>query len=244
MKQFLCRVEKSVLLWSNTIALTLDAPDLARSMRAGQFALVRDPNTFDPYLRRTAWLYRIENKRITLTIRADDVLMRRLQPGNFIDVLAPIGNPITFDANIQHVLLIGEGEQIAQLVAIAQAALAQNCEVVLVHHAIAPDQIFPTYLLAPEIEYHTDSANAELMLWADALVLSGSDEFYRTIAERVRNARYRLESGFARALIDMPMPCGTGECFACAIDTRNGIKRTCVDGPWFDLLDMQLRGAR
>ena len=213
-------------------------------MRAGQFALVRDPNTFDPYLRRTAWLYHIENGRVIFAVRADDGLTRRLQPGNLIDVLAPIGNTITFATSIKHGLLVGEDEHITHLIAIAQAALTQNLEIVLVHHALAPDKIFPAHLLAPEIEYHTDPANNDLLMWADALVLSGSDEFYRTMAERVRDARYRLESGFARALIDRSMPCGTGECFTCAIDTRNGIKRTCVEGPWFDLKDLQLRGAQ
>lgn len=242
MKQLLCRVAEICPLWSNRSALTIDAPDLARSMQAGQGALVRDPNTFDPYLRRTAWLYRIENGCVTFAVRADDRLMRRLKPGDWVDVLAPIGNAITFDVNAKRVLLIGEGEHIAHLIAIAEHAIEQKREVVLVHHAI--DKIFPAHLLAPEIEYHTDPANAELMMWADTLVLNGSQEFYQMIADLVRAARYRLETGFARALIDMPMPCGTGECFACAINTRRGVECACVDGPWFDLSDLELRGAR
>jgi dihydroorotate dehydrogenase electron transfer subunit len=244
MKQTVYGVIDSARLWSNTQWLTIDAPELARSMQAGQFALVSNPSSFDPYLRRTAWVYRIENERVTFVLRAEDVLTRQLRPGDFIDVLAPLGNSIQFDANVKRVLIIGEQERIAQLIPIAEMAIRQQREVVLVHHAVSSEKIFPAYLLAPEIEYRTDPAQSELLTWADALVLSGSEEFYRTMADATRDARYRLENGFARALIDIPMPCGTGECFACAIDTRHGVERACVDGPWFDLSDWELRRAR
>jgi dihydroorotate dehydrogenase electron transfer subunit len=142
------------------------------------------------------------------------------------------------------VLVFGESDRIAPLLFIAEMSIQQNRAVVLAHHAVHRDKIFPAHLLAPEIEFHADPANAELLTWADALVLSGSEEFYRTAADSVRAARYHLENGFVRALIDMPMPCGTGECFACAIDTRRGVERACVDGPWFDLSDLELRRAR
>jgi dihydroorotate dehydrogenase electron transfer subunit len=241
MKQHLCRVIENVPLWSNTSALTIDAPDLARSMQAGQFALLRNPSSFDPYLRRTAWLYRIENERVVFAMRSDDPLARQLRPGDTIDALAPLGNSIQFDTNVKHVLVVGEQERIVQLIPIVEMAIRQQREVVLVHHAASSEKNFPAHLLVSEIEYHAEPANAELLTWADALVLSGSEEFYRTMAEATRDARYRLENGFARALIDMPMPCGTGECFACAIDTRRGVERACVDGPWFDLNDFALR---
>jgi dihydroorotate dehydrogenase electron transfer subunit len=241
MKQSLYRVTESTRLWSNTQVLTIDAPALARSMQAGQFALLRNPNSFDPYLRRTAWLHRKETERVTFTLLADDLLTRQLRAGEEVDVLAPLGNAIQFDANTKHVLAIGEGDRIAPLLFIAETAIRQGREVVLMHRTTSGENIFPAYLLAPEIEYRTDEANVELIVWADALMLSGSEEFYRALAEAIRAARYRLEYGFARALIDMPMPCGTGECFACAVDTRRGVERACVDGPWFDLNDFALR---
>jgi NAD(P)H-flavin reductase len=244
MKQSVYRVTGSARLWSNTQVLTIDAPDLARTMQAGQFALLRHPNTYDPYLRRTAWFYRAGNEHVTLTLRADDALTQLLRVGESVDVLAPLGKAIQFDANVKHILVVGEGESIPQLISIVEMAIRQQRAVVLVHRAPSIDQIFSSHLLVPEIEYRTDEPNAELIVWADACVLAGSEEFYRTMAETVRAARYRLESGFARGLIDMPMPCGTGECFACAVDRRHGLVRACVDGPWFDLSDFEMRGMR
>jgi len=258
-KQHLCRVIENRLLWSSVQLLTLDAPDLAPAMRPGQFALLRDPTTFDPYLRRTAWLYRIDGTRVAFTLPANDPLAARARAGDTLDMLAPLGRAVEFDASARHILLVGEGARVATLIAIAENAIRQQREVVLVlrlHFAALPSavaqdsaqdasEVFPAHLLAPEIEYRTDSdaLNTELIAWADTVVASGSDELRRGLADAIRAARYHIEPGFARGLIDLLMPCGTGDCFACAVETRHGIQRACVDGPWFDLAEFEQRRA-
>jgi dihydroorotate dehydrogenase electron transfer subunit len=241
MKQHLCRVAENRVLWSDVGLLMLDAPGLV--MHPGQFALARDPSTLDPYLRRTMWLYHSEGERVAFTLPANDPLAARAQIGDTIDLLAPLGHAVEFDANARHVLLIGEGARVVPLIAIADSAIAQQREVVLVYYGA---DAFPPHLLAPEVEYRTD-ANAlsiELITWADAMVASGTDDIYRTLADAVRAARYRLEPGLARVLVDLPMPCGTGDCYACAVETRRGVQLACVDGPAFDLIDLENRILR
>ncbi len=225
--------------------LTLDAPDLAPAMRPGQFALLRDPTTFDPYLRRTAWLHRIDGTRVAITLLANDPLAQRARAGDTLDVLAPLGRAVEFDASARHILLVGESARVATLIAVAENAIRQQREVVLIARAASSGEAFPAHLLPPEIEYRTDSdaLGAELVTWADAVVASGSEKLYRALADAIRAARYRIEPGFACGLIDLPMPCGTGECYACAVETRHGIQRACVDGPWFDLAQFEQRRA-
>ncbi len=225
-------------LWSNVQLLTFDAPELATTMRPGQFALVRDPSTLDPYLRRTMWLYRNEGEHVAFTLPAHDPLAARTRVGDTLDLLAPIGRAVEFDANARHILLIGEDARVAPLIVIADSAVLQQREVVLICRGA---DAFPPYLLAPEIEYRTDAnaLGAELIAWADAIVASGPDTLYDALADVVRAARYRLEPGWARGLIDLPMPCGTGECYACAIETRRGVQLACVDGPALDLADFE-----
>ena len=243
MKQHLCRVIENRVLWANVQLLTFDAPELAPAMRPGQFALVRDPTTFDPYLRRTAWLYRVDATRVAFTLPANNPLAARTRPGDRLDVLVPLGRAIEFGANARHILLIGEGARVAPLIAVAESAIAQGREVALVCRGA---EVFPAHLLAPEIEYRTDASalGDELVVWADAIVANGSNELYRILAEIVRSARYRLEPGLARGFIDLPMPCGTGACYVCAVETRSGIQLACVDGPAFDLADFENRSTR
>ena len=239
MKQYLCRVIDNRNLWADAQLVTFDALEVAHALRPGQFALVRDATTFDPYLRRTLWLYKIENTGVAFTLSARDPLAARARVGDTLDLLAPLGNAIEFNANVRRVLLIGEGTRIVQLIALAHDAVAQAREVVLVNRG---ENVFPAHLLSPEIEYRTDEAlNAELISWADAIVASGSDELYRALADAIRAARYRLEPGFARMIVAAPMPCGTGVCYACAVETARGVQLACADGPAFDLATLENR---
>lgn len=250
MKPYPCRVIENRILWADAQLIAFDSPDpstssgqsLARALRPGQFALARDATTREPYLRRVLWLYQIEATRAAFTLPAHDPLVARVRVGDSLDLLAPFGRVIEFDANARRVLLIGEGTRVAQLIALAHAAIMQAREVVLVNRG---ENIFPAHLLSPEIEYRTDDAlSAELLTWADAIVASGPSELYRALADAIRATRYRLEPGFARVIVDAPMPCGTGVCCACAVETTRGVQLACADGPAFDLCAFENRRAR
>jgi dihydroorotate dehydrogenase electron transfer subunit len=225
--------------------IAFDAPDLARAIRPGQFALARDATTLDPYLRRTLWLYQVDGDQIAFTLSLCDPLALRARPGDTLDLLAPLGHAIEFDTIARHILLVGEGTQTARLIVIAHTAIARGCEVVLITKPGSIIDDFPIQLLSPAIEYRaSDIVDAELITWADAIVASGSTEFYRALADSIHAVRYRLEPGLARVLVDMPMPCGTGACCACAVDTARGVKFACVDGPAFDLTEFENRRTR
>ena len=248
MKQYLCRVIDNRNLWADAHLFTFDVPELGRALRPGQFALARDATTFDPYLRHALWLYQIEDTRVAFTLSARDPLAARTRVGDTLDLLVPLGNAIELDANARHVLLIGEGARIVQLIALAHDAVAQAREVVLASPAPVTNGggygvgVFPAHLLSPEVEYRTEDAlSVELIAWADAIVASGSDELYRALGEAIRAARYRLEPGFARVIVDAPMPCGTGACYACAVETARGVQLACADGPAFDLAALENR---
>jgi dihydroorotate dehydrogenase electron transfer subunit len=237
MKQRLCCITENRQIWSDVRLLTVDAPELAGAMRPGQFARLRDPMTFDPYLRRTAWFYRVDGGRVAWTLPEGDPLAARSRAGDMLDVLAPLGRAIELDPNARHVLLVGQAAHIAPLLAIAERAVLQQREVVLVGRAA---EAFPAHLLPPEIEYRTDpgAMGNELIKWADVIIASGSDELYHALADSVRAVHFQIEPGRVRVLIDVPMPCGTGDCYACAVETRRGIRLACVDGPLFDLSEL------
>lgn len=241
MKQHLPRVVANRLLWGTTQLLTLQSPELARSMRPGQFALARDASTLDPYLRRTLWLYETQAEQVALTLDANDPLAIRARAGDILDVLAPLGRAVEFARDAKHILLIGEGARIMPLVAIAHDAVRHGCEVVLGCRPSSNEgaELFPHHLLSPEIEYRTrDVESAELIAWADALILSGSSNLIRAVADALRVTRYSIEPGFARVMLEMPMPCGFGVCYACAVDTSRGVQLVCVDGPAIDLVEL------
>jgi dihydroorotate dehydrogenase electron transfer subunit len=245
LKQYLVPVIENKRLWAGVQSLTVNAPELARSIHPGQFALARDPLTSDPYLRRTLWPYEITAGSITFALPSHDPLAQRTRAGDTIDVNAPFGRAIEFNANVRRILLIGEDERLALLVAIAHDAIKRKLEVVLAAKCNLASDFFPPHLLSTEVEYRTeDTFNSDLIAWADAIVASGSPEFYRMLANAIRDVRYLLEPGFAQVLVDLPMPCGVGICGACTIETGRGVRLACTDGPTFDLSELEDRRTR
>ncbi len=247
MKNILCRVAENRALWAHLTAIRVDVPELAQTIRPGQFVTARDPTTLDPYLRRALFPVQVEGSRVQLALPSSDPLARRAQRGALIDLVAPLGNALEIDANARHVLLVADGVHAAPIVFIARRLIAQAREVVVVARGNS-DEILPAYFLPPEIEYQILSdaeprLNPDWLRWADALVASAEWEAYAPLAREIAAARYRLTRGFAFVLANLPMPCGIGDCGACAVETAPGIALACRAGPFFDLADLRQERA-
>ncbi len=240
MRQHLLRLVENRTLWSNVQRLVFTAPELALALRPGQFALVRDPAASDPYLRRTAWFFEADRERAALTLSSADPIARRARAGDWLDVLAPLGRPIEFAAGVRQLLLVGEGAGLARLVPIARHAITLGWAVVLVASASDAGAALPAALLPPEVEYRAGLAvETELIAWADTIIACGPAALYRSLADATRSVGLRLEPGRVRALIDLAMPCGTGACGACAVPAAGRPRLACVDGPTFDLAELE-----
>ncbi len=245
MKQHLCRVVGNTRLFADVQQISFDSAELAATMQPGQFALVRDPRSFDPYLRRAAWFYGVDRASVTLTLPSADPIVARVRDGDILDLLAPLGRAVAWPDSARHILFVGQDSRIPPLVAMARRAVQQDRSVVLSVLAAADRELFPAHLLPPEIEYQAGAAvNPELIAWADVLVASGSDEMYGLLGDLVRRVRFRLERGFMYTLIHLPMPCGTGDCHTCAVETSHGMRLACTDGPVFDWIELENRRTR
>jgi hypothetical protein len=101
---------------------------------------------------------------------------------------------------------------------------------------------YPLEALDPEIELRLGDLPAllaEYVSAADCVFIHTAPQrhsaFYQTIAQ----TRALVATNFARALIQLPLPCGVGACGACYLKTARGWKLTCIDGPFFSLADLQ-----
>lgn len=245
MKRHLARILDRKARSAHFDSITVHAPELARTLRPGNFVLARDPTTFDPYLRRALYPLHIQGDQFQFALAASDPLAARIEIGATLDLLAPLGKPVAFDAAAQHILLAADGAPIAPLIFFARDAIAQGRAVLLITRGDA----FPTRHLLPEIEYRARAANetwldAETIAWADQIIASGSPAAYAQLADTIIQTRYRLQRGFARVWADAPMPCGIGDCWACAVETSRGFALACVDGPFFDLAELSARSRQ
>lgn len=142
--------------------LSLQAPELARAARPGQFLLVRcaEEGSFDPLLRRALFVSAVEEAlgQVALLYEPSDrglLWLSRGRPGDPIDVLGPFGQPFALDRRSRTLLLIGQGPGLAALLFLARRAAARGCSVTLLAGAARAELIPPPFLLPSEVEYQT-----------------------------------------------------------------------------------------
>jgi dihydroorotate dehydrogenase electron transfer subunit len=234
--------------------LTLHAPELARAARPGQAALVRcaPPASADPLLRRPLFLAGADGAAgsVELLVAPEERGLAWLaaQPvGARLDLYGPVGAGFAIDGRTRNLLLAGQGQGLPALVALSRSAAARGIAVVLLASAAAPDLLPPPLLLPPDVEYQTSDGGdgglpallAGALGWADQLCLAIDGELLAPVSAAVRAGKLRWERDFAQAIVAGPMPCGLGTCLSCHLETRDGPRLRCKDGPVFDLRELR-----
>ncbi|WP_110520215.1 iron-sulfur cluster-binding protein [Herpetosiphon llansteffanensis] len=230
--------------------LTVASQQLA-SAQPGQWAMLHHGLGNDPFLRSRAWII-ATNRSSTATLALDlhDPLLAtiaRLPKASELDVLGPLGRPLSSDGQ-KATLLIAEGNAIYSLLFYAQRITETGAPVLLL--ASANDELrVPPFVLPAEIEYLATSddvldlleSSGKLdspLVWANRLLAAGSVDLANRLSQRIRRERYAWQQGFAAFIVDQAYPCGIGMCGACWQNTRQQPKLLCSHGPALDLREL------
>ncbi len=145
-----------------------------------------------------------------------------LRPGDILDVLGPCGRGFDLPSYPAHLLLVAASP--ARLFGLIHQAVDGRWAVAMLAPAEAPPPTLPE-----QLELHRGVLTGELVDWADLIILDvlGPGELVR----QIRELRVGRPAGLIQALIDVPMPCGTGACQACWVESHPRRKLACVDGP-------------
>jgi dihydroorotate dehydrogenase electron transfer subunit len=260
-KQSLATVIANVSIGDGVFLLRLEDPDLARDVRAGQFAHVRcvetGSNATDPLLRRPLSVLRTgasarnalptdQYEIVYDVVGRGTTLLTKLRPGEFLDALGPLGRPFTIERTTARLLLVGGGVGIVPLVALAEEALARGISVVLLAGFRSAGKLFPAQYLPAEVEYvvATNDGSAghagfvtEMLpayaTWADQVCACGPVPMLRALATTPIARRRPVQIA-----MEEHMGCAMGVCLGCVVPTRKGYQRVCRDGPVFNLAEM------
>ena len=215
--------------------LTIRAPQIASSVRAGQFVNIGwSPG---PLLRRPFSVYRSLDEDIEVVLKAVGTGTSQLLAmdiGDRISCLGPLGRG--FEINGSHVVLISGGLGVAPMPLASRDARAAGARVKWVHGARTADEL-------------CREADGDVVLWATD---DGSRGFHGTAVAAVREADAVLACGPNRMLaavaerwpdaqvaVETYMGCGTGVCLGCAVPLkRGGYDRACTDGPVYRARDI------
>ncbi|HRV94781.1 MAG TPA: hypothetical protein P5526_21660 [Anaerolineae bacterium] len=238
--------------------LTLTAPDLTSPCRPGQFFLLRCADRFTCYLRRPIFPQPQPNQQFTLLIRPDPdpglAWLTARQVGDRLDVVGPLGSGFDLPDGIQNLLLISNSQWLAPLLGLMEQAVAAGLSVTMALGARRAVDLYPVSTLPPVVEFQAATLDGslghsgqltdllpDLLPWADRVCAIGSARLYRAIRAQTEAVRFGILTGFAYGLLtDLPLPCGVGACCSCTRYTNTGAKLTCLDGPVFDLAEVEV----
>ena len=237
----------------------LDAPDIARRVRPGQFLNVKVSDGIDPLLRRPISVCDVERNRVRLVFRAvgrGTVLLGRARLGDVLDVLGPLGR----HAPVLHrkdVLLCGGGIGIAPLLFLARRVKPANRLQVLLGARTKAELLLVREFkgLGVPIAVATDDGSAGLHGMVTELVegqVKGQKPRGRSQEGGGRSAVggqrlavfacgprpmladlvKRLDPIPVWGFVEERMGCGTGICYCCALPKKGGGHvRFCEEGP-------------
>ncbi len=254
-KEFMGRIAAVAPVMGDSSLISFAAPDgLVASARAGQFVeiLCRSEEAYDPLLRRPYSIYAADpaTSELTILVRPYGRGSRWLcnqPPGPLLNVLGPLGNTFEIATKSRNLLMVAGGVGTAPLVMLAKAAVSNGLSVTFLMGAMTADGLLTSRLLPGQVEYvvATDDGSQghrgfvtdlvpEYLRWSDQVFSCGPEAMFRSLRSVVLANRFGKHPPVQMS-VERAMACGVGACLGCVVETRSGMKASCVDGPVFDM---------
>ncbi|MBR3018859.1 MAG: dihydroorotate dehydrogenase electron transfer subunit [Clostridia bacterium] len=212
------------------------AGDTSMLARPGQFCQIQLPGFF---LRRPISICDWDENGMTLIYKAvgqGTEALSKTETGGTLDILNGLGNGYDLDFCGKHPLIIGGGVGVPPLYGLARALLRKG---------VTPSAVlgFNTYeeaFLLDEFEdldipvtvTTVDGSFGVKGFVTDALP-EKYDDFFTCGPAPMLRAVYKACGTSGQFSLEEHMACGFGACMGCTIQTKNGPKRVCKDGPVF-----------
>ncbi len=227
------------------LTVEVDA-DIAASIKPGQFAMVqvRSNLQFDPLLRRPLGIFDVNRNRVSFIYRVYGRGTRLLtEVKESVSVLLPLGN--YFEDISDRYLFIAGGIGIGGLFYAAKLFKGRRRKVVFLYGERSRENLSGLqFLRKAQIEhvvFTEDGSCGEKGVVTEALedyrdftwLACGPTPMLKAVKEKAE--RLGVECFLS---LDRRMACGVGACLGCTVETVNGYKRCCVEGPIFRAKDV------
>jgi len=215
------------------------------SFYPGQFINIKINDGTDPLLRRPFSIFDADGKILSIIVRVigkGTELICNMNPGE-INIIGPTGNGFTIEKN-KKVLLAGGGVGNAPLYYLMKELKEKGNTVTYIYCARSSDFVFEKKKyqdLADEFILTTDDGSDGVKGFATEVMAhiiskKGYDRIYTCGPDPMMEKTVRLADSDTPVEVSVEnyFGCGVGLCVGCTVDTINGYKRACVDGPVFD----------
>lgn len=224
--------------------LHLDLPADCPHIQPGQFAEFYVPPTLQSFLRIPLSIHFVSENEIQFLIQIKGEgtqYLKTLQKGNKIDTILPLGKGFTIPKN-KKVALIGGGCGIAPLLFLSNQLAANNN----LQHIFLGFKNDKQAMLINDFKKY-----GELIVSTDDGSLGDKGVITDIFEKKLEKFDYVYSCGptimlnkvieicknnnlYCEVSLETLMGCGIGACLCCAVSTKNGNLRACIDGPVFD----------
>jgi dihydroorotate dehydrogenase electron transfer subunit len=230
--------------------MVFDAPDLALRVKPGQFVHIRtDEEGLQPFFRRPFSVYRaLKYVEIFYALVGPGTKLLSLKKKNdSLDVLGPLGTPFVLPPEgTKQVVMIAGGIGIAPMLILSDVLKKKKCELILLYGARNRDHVYPMKEFKDngvKVHIATDDGSVgvkgKVSVLFNKIDLTAGNSFIYTCGP---NPMLKVVQAFAakhnilgQVACEEIMACGLGACKGCSIETKNGYKTVCHDGPAFNL---------
>ncbi len=255
------RMLENICVGPNLYLMTLASPCIASSIAPGQFVHMKVPGMDSHILRRPFSVYARDAAAGTLEVLYQAVgfgsaHMVGLKPDAAgaepsVELIGPVGCTWQPPANARRALLVGGGVGAAPLFMLCEQLVNAGVSTHVVLGAQTEEALTCRMryeaLLGEAPRCATDDGSfgregfctslvQEALADAEAagepydyLAVCGPEPLMKIVAGMASEANVPCEVSMEKR-----MACGVGACLSCVVDTVDGKKRACVDGPVFD----------
>lgn len=235
--------------------IKIDVDDIGENLEPGQFVHIQLPGMEGHILRRPFSVYYTENDKKTLVILYQVVgfgsaHMTTLGKGDLVSVMGPIGHGWIAPESASRALLVAGGVGGAPLYLFAESLVKSGIEVEVVLGAQTAQSLVVEEryenLLGKGVSVATDNGSKGHHGFCTDLVSKHiADNAYDFVACCGPEPMMRIVSDIALQAriktfvsLEKRMACGIGACLSCIVETTNGRKRSCIDGPVFNAAEV------
>ena len=235
MNKFFFRIAENSLIAARTYRLVL----VGDGYEDGEFVDIRIPGYF---LRRPLSVCDQENGRLTIVYKVvgeGTKVLSEMAAGDELEVLTGLGNGFDPDACRERALLVGGGLGVPPLLLLAKRLKAQGKYVTVVLGFNKADEMIlenEFRSACDEVLVSTVDGSVGVKGFVTDAIAAGKpsfDYFYTCGPMVMMKVVCAALEGPGEASLEERMGCGAGFCYGCSIETKNGPRRVCKDGPVF-----------
>ena len=241
-------------------SLALGSKKIACQAVPGQFVQIKDYGGNYPLLRRPFGIHRVKGKTFDILcqiVGPGTKLFARKKAGDFLDLIGPLGNGFTYHwefARPRCIILVAGGMGVAPLTFLAEKLKEIKNKKAAVKTLVLLGAKNKTQVLCAkefralgcEVKIATDNGSmgfkgyvTDLLkkILQDNLIAATEDnQIYacgpRPMLEEVASLSREFNIP-AQISLEEHLACGIGACLGCVVNTREGFKRICKEGPVF-----------